>query len=296
MVYAGAGDIRARFRRGYLHRRATEAGQPASPLRSSRSLRLQRSFGRLVRLFAVAAVAGSVLVVLLYGLLHDAWLQGTLSGIAFAMSALPEEFPMVLAVFVALGGRRLARLHVLVRRTAVIEMLGACSTLCVDKTGTLTENRMRVCALATTDATIELQTGDERLSDAFAELVRCAALASAHSSNDPLDRSVHELASSTHALTAPAAEPTLQREYGISHERPAVIRVWQCADGPLVAAAKGAPEAIADLCGLAGENRTRLLHIVGAGSGAVSRAVADLPLRDGSVIAPAREPDCGCRA
>jgi Ca2+-transporting ATPase len=289
MVYAGTLVTSGRAFAEVLRTGArTEAGRIGASLASieQEPTLLQRSFGRLVRLFAVAAVAGSVLVVLLYGLLHDAWLQGTLSGIAFAMSALPEEFPMVLAVFVALGGRRLARLHVLVRRTAVIEMLGACSTLCVDKTGTLTENRMRVCALATADATIELQTGDERLPDAFAELVRCAALASAHSSNDPLDRSVHELASATHAQAAPAAEPTLQREYGISHERPAVIRVWHCADGSLVAAAKGAPEAIADLCGLAGEDRTRLLHIVErqAGRGFRVLAIAACTLRDGSVI------------
>jgi Ca2+-transporting ATPase len=289
MVYAGTLVTSGRGFAEVLRTGArTEAGRIGASLASieQEPTLLQRSFGRLVRLFAVVAVAGSIFVVLLYGLLHGAWLQGTLSGIAFGMSALPEEFPMVLAVFVALGGRRLARLHVLVRRTAVIEMLGACSTLCVDKTGTLTENRMRVCALATADATIELHVGDERMPDVFVELVRCAALASAHSSNDPLDRSVHELAEAMHAHTAPAAEPTLQREYGISHERPAVIRVWQRADGSLVAAAKGAPEAIADLCGLAGEDRTRLMHIVErqASHGFRVLAVAACPLRDGSAI------------
>jgi Ca2+-transporting ATPase len=75
------------------------------------------------------------------------WLQGTLSGIALAMAMLPEEFPMALTVFLALGAWRLARIKVLARRPAVIEALGAATVLCVDKTGTMTENRMRLCRL-----------------------------------------------------------------------------------------------------------------------------------------------------
>jgi Ca2+-transporting ATPase len=290
MVYAGTLLTSGRGLAAVLHTGArTEAGRIGASLASIElePTLLQRSFARLVRLFAVVAVAGSILVVLLYGVLHDAWLQGTLSGIAFGMSALPEEFPMVLAVFVALGGRRLARLHVLVRRTAVIEMLGACSTLCVDKTGTLTENRMRVCALATAGgATIDLHGGDERLPDACAELLRCAALASALGSNDPIDGSVHELAAATRAQTAPARAPALQREYGISHERPAVVRVWRQADGSLLAAAKGAPEAIADLCWLTDADRSKLMRDVErqAGRGFRVLAVAASTLHDGSVI------------
>jgi Ca2+-transporting ATPase len=242
----------------------TEAGRIGASLASIEiePTLLQRSFGRLIRLFAFVAVAGSLLILLLYGLLHHSWLQGTLSGIAFGMSALPEEFPMVLAVFVALGGRRLARLHVLVRRTAVIEMLGACSTLCLDKTGTLTENRMRVCVLASAGKSIELRGRNEPLHSPFAELARSAALASARSSNDPIDLSVHELVSAASGEGAQPIEPSLEREYGITHERPAVVRVWRAADGSLAVAAKGAPEVIAELCALAGERREKLLRDV----------------------------------
>ena len=77
-----------------------------------------------------------------YGVLRDDWVGGALSGITLAIALLPEEFPMVLAIFMALGAFRLARHKVLVRRAAVIETLGAATFLCVDKTGTLTENRM----------------------------------------------------------------------------------------------------------------------------------------------------------
>ena len=90
------------------------------------------------------------IVAMAYGLLRDDWVGGALSGITLAIALLPEEFPMVLAIFMALGAFRLARHKVLVRRAAVIETLGAATFLCVDKTGTLTENRM---VLTTTGAT-----------------------------------------------------------------------------------------------------------------------------------------------
>ena len=244
---------------------ATEAGRIGASLASIEvePTLLQRSFGRLVRLFAILALVGSVSVVVLYGLLRGAWLQGVLSGIAFGMSAVPEEFPMVLAVFVALGARRLARLHVLARRTAVIEVLGACSTLCVDKTGTLTENRMRVCGLATLNEQLTVDGSLCELPGVFADLLRIAARASARTSNDPMDLAVHRLAEeigSPDEVLDQNAEPS--REYGLTHERPAVVRVWRVDATTQIAVAKGAPECIASLCGLSDDERSRLLFAV----------------------------------
>ena len=224
---------------------------------------LQRNFGRLVRLFAVLALVGSVSVVLLYGVLRGTWLQGVLSGIAFGMSAVPEEFPMVLVVFVALGARRLARLHVLARRTAVIEVLGACSTLCVDKTGTLTENRMRVCGLATLDEQLTIDASQRVLPGVFADLLRIAARASARTSNDPMDLAVHRLAGELGDRDdLLGANTTPVREYGLTPERPAIVRIWRAGTTTQVAVAKGAPECIADLCRLSDGERTRLLNEV----------------------------------
>ena len=224
---------------------------------------LQRSFGRLVRAFAVLAVVASALVVLLYGLLRGEWLQGTLSGIALGMSALPEEFPMILVVFVALGARRLARLHVLVRRTAVIEVLGACSILCVDKTGTLTENRMRVSALVSDGIARELDGSESTLPPALLALLRCAARASARSSNDPMDAAVHRLTDAVAAGDALLARDSVPlREYGLTQERPAVIRVWREDAATMHAVAKGAPEAIAAACALSPPERAQLMQDV----------------------------------
>jgi P-type Ca2+ transporter type 2C len=242
----------------------TEAGKIGVSLASIQMepTLLQKSFGRLVRLFAIFAVSASTLVVLLYGFVRHDWLQGMLSGIALGMSALPEEFPMVLAVFVALGARRLARLQVLVRRTAVIEVLGACSTLCVDKTGTLTENRMRVCGLAIGNSARDLDGSETSLPENYTTLVRLGAQASARTSNDPMDAAVHRLAENV-LSTPPFVESlTPVREYGLTQDRPAVVRLWKAPAGAIRAAAKGAPEAIADMCRLSLAQRTELLKTV----------------------------------
>ncbi|WP_207215877.1 cation-translocating P-type ATPase [Pseudolysobacter antarcticus] len=243
----------------------TEAGRIGALLASidTEPTLLQRSLGRLVRLFAIFALILSAGVVLVYGLGRDMWLQGVLSGIALGMSMLPEEFPMILVIFVAMGARRLARVHVLVRRTAVIEVLGACSTLCVDKTGTLTENRMRVSALATDATAMDLRGDETTLSESFANLMHSAAGASSRSSNDPMDTAVHRLADAIRTNTsATTKEAVVEREYGLTPERSAIVCVWRNADGTSSAFAKGAPEAIADLCHLAKPERDKLLSEV----------------------------------
>ncbi|MFN9739597.1 MAG: cation-transporting P-type ATPase, partial [Pseudomonadota bacterium] len=97
---------------------------------------LQRQVAHLVRLFGALAIGVSLLLVAIHGSLRGDWVEAALAGIALAMSMLPEEFPMALAVFMALGARRLAQANVLARRGAVIETLGAASVLAVDKTGT----------------------------------------------------------------------------------------------------------------------------------------------------------------
>jgi Ca2+-transporting ATPase len=140
--------------------------------------RLRMQTRKIVRNFGLAGIAVSVAVTLLYGLARDAWLPAVLAGIAMGMAMLPEEFPLVLTVFMVMGGaRRLARARVLTRRAAAIETLGSATVLCTDKTGTLTENRMRVAALH--DGVQAWNAiADDDVPDAFRELIVTAALAS----------------------------------------------------------------------------------------------------------------------
>ncbi|MBL6617939.1 MAG: cation-translocating P-type ATPase [Reyranella sp.] len=199
--------------------------------------RLASETRRLVRVFATIGLAASVLAAVMYGLMRGSWLDAYLAGIALGMSMLPEEFPLVLAVFMTMGAWRISQARVLTRRASAIETLGSATILCTDKTGTLTENRMSVVETAPA-ASIE-----------SAQLIGTAALASAPEGFDPMDR----------AIIAAAGQQddglVLLRTYGLTTDLLAVTQVWQkpTADKAIVAA-KGAPEAIISLCQLTDED------------------------------------------
>src|SRR5581483_10183448 len=105
---------------------------------------LKREVSRVVKIMASLGLSVCGLVVVVYGLTRGSWLSGFLIGITIAMSLLPEEFPVVLTVFLALGAWRISRRNVLTRTASAIEVLGSATVLCVDKTGTLTQNQMAV--------------------------------------------------------------------------------------------------------------------------------------------------------
>ena len=223
--------------------------------------RLQAQTRRLVRIFALVGAVVSLAAVLLYGLLRGGWLDAVLAGIALGMSMLPEEFPVVLTVFMAMGAWRISRARVLTRRAAAIETLGSATVLCTDKTGTLTENRMRIAELRLKSGESLVMGGatPEKLPKAFAQLAACGLLASAPEPFDPMDKAFHELGKS-HAKDAkqkPEAELALIRTYGLRPNLLAITHAWQAGGGKgqLTVAAKGAPEAIAGLCRLNAKDR-----------------------------------------
>ena len=209
--------------------------------------RLQQQIRWLVRDFALAGAVVGVGVVLLQGLVHGSWLQALLSGIAVGMSLLPEEFALVLAVFTAMGAWRISRARVLTRRASAIETLGATTVLCTDKTGTLTENRMRVASLGAGGA----QWDGGALSDAaLIGLLGVARLACEPRPTDPMDLAIHAL-SDAHAQAGavPAAPGERLRSYGLRPDLFAVANVFAGPGaGTATACAKGAPEAIGELC------------------------------------------------
>jgi Ca2+-transporting ATPase len=211
--------------------------------------RLQVQTRGFVTGFAIVGLSLSALAVLLYGLLRGAWLQGLLGGIALGMSMLPEEFPLVLTVFMVMGAWRLSRSHVLTRRPAAIETLGAATVLCTDKTGTLTRNLMSVEWLerdAQCAAAVAHSAPASTLHPNLRELLVTAVLACRPEAVDPMDRALVRLAADVGAGT-PAAE--LVRGYPWLPELPALVQVWRLPTAR-VGAAKGAPEAIAALCRL----------------------------------------------
>ena len=210
-----------------------------------------------VRRIAVIAIALSAALIVIELATGRGWVEAALAGITLAMSLLPEELPLVLTVFLALGAWRIARQRVLARRGAAIETLGAVTVLCVDKTGTLTKNRMAIRRIATTICH-DVVPGGAELPEAVHEAVEYGLLACPQRSADPMDQAFTALGSATLDRTE-HLHPRWRwlREYPLSPGLLAVTHVWRSDGARMVVATKGAPEAILDLCHLEAAEATR---------------------------------------
>lgn len=219
--------------------------------------RLQLEVGQLVRRFGTLGIVFSIIVILSYGFTRGNWPQGILAGIAAAMSLLPEEFPVILTIFLALGAWKLSKKHVLVRQTAATENLGGVTVLCVDKTGTLTQNQMSVQQLRTPSSTYHFQSGTKNSpSEEFQHLLEYAVLASQKDPFDPMEKALHRVNERLHSTW------TLEKEYPLAPNLLAMSRVWKREDGSLIVATKGAPEIVLDLCHLENDMEGKIRHQV----------------------------------
>jgi Ca2+-transporting ATPase len=212
---------------------------------------LKRETKRIVAIMGALGLSICALVALIYGLSSGSWLSGILVGITVAMSLLPEEFAVVLTVFLALGAWRISQRNVLTRRASAIETLGSATVLCVDKTGTLTQNQMSVKKLFAAGQFQELYaSGSNHLRDGIAELLEFGVLASQREGFDPMDFALQQ-AGKRHLDPTTQMHETwkLAREYPLSPKLLAVTRVWHSPDQDgRVVAVKGAPGAVAELC------------------------------------------------
>jgi P-type Ca2+ transporter type 2C len=238
--------------------------------------RLNQQMSRFVRYFALVGAVAGVLTVVLFGLLRGSWLEALLGGIALGMSLLPEEFPLVLAVFMAMGAWRISRARVLTRRAAAIEALGATTVLCTDKTGTLTENRMQVVALVGGEDRWH-EFAPDPLQGHGRSILDAAWQATPRQPTDPMDVAIHALVQreSPGNPADSSRQGVVLRSYGL---RPGLLAVANVvvddASGLAEAFAKGAPEAIASLCRLDDDARATMLAEVEALAAAGSRVLA----------------------
>jgi Ca2+-transporting ATPase len=239
--------------------RVTATGANAEIGKIGRALReveaeetpLQAEVKRIVRVIAIIAVTLCVIVAIGYGALRGNWFGGALAGLTLAMAVIPEEFPVILTIFLALGAWRVAQRHALTRRMPALQALGAATALCVDKTGTLTLNRMTVQHIFADGVEWEPGQPAAAASTGIVAVARASALASAEAPFDPMERAIHDAA----GKLAPeyAAGLTFVREYPLRPDLLALTRVWrrdQDVDGEYLVVSKGAPEAIAELCQL----------------------------------------------
>lgn len=239
---------------------------------------VQRDVRKLIGRIGLLAVAFCGTVALAYGFLRHDWFLGAVSGLTLAISLIPEEFPMVLTIFMGLGALRLARRNILVRRSAVIETLGATDLLCVDKTGTITENRMTLRYAWSNDTLHDFRSG---VPAQIEELLGAAKRASTAHGHDPMDAAINHAA-------GPLTD-TLLRTYPLTPDLLALVQVWMSPAGEVIYSAKGAHDVLLPLCSLSSnalQRAERGAHEL-ASSGARVLAVAEARFSSD----PALEPD-----
>ncbi len=277
LVVQGQGMLRvsatgSRTEMGRIGESLAEIALEASPLR--------KEMARLTRRIALVGSLMALALAVAYGWLRGGVADSVLAGIALAMSLLPQEFAVIMIIFFAFAARRLARFDVLTRRLGAIETLGETSVLCVDKTGTITQNRMEVVALqparhaddtvssagtafgagtdaaavsdaAVSDAAVTDATDSGTLSAAQRDLLRHALLASESEPHDAMEKAIHRRAADTGLARAVPPGWTLAREYELSPQLPAMTHAWHDGEHPAATVAiKGAPEAVAELCAM----------------------------------------------
>jgi len=243
-----------------VHTRMGEIGKALQTVEQEET-RLHVETSHIVRSIALIGLLLFVIVVVAYGMTRGDWLQGLLAGITLAMAILPEEFPVVLTVFLALGAWRLSKINVLARHVPAIEALGATTVLCTDKTGTLTLNRMTVAKCAVAGSSFDcLASEDSPLPEPFHELLEYAILSCKKDPFDPMEQAllktgIDDLTGTEHLHQ----DWELLLEYPLSRELLAMSNVWRSKKGEeYIIAAKGAPEAIFDLCHLGEEEVAKL--------------------------------------
>lgn len=225
---------------------------------------LQKETQAIVKKLAMGVGVLALGSALAYGLQTEDWLEGILSALTLAMAILPNELPAVLMIFLSMGAWRLSQQRVLTRKNPAIETLGSATLLCVDKTGTLTQNRMTIRSLWTlqSEITVEaFQDSSRPLPEEFHALIEFGILAGEKEPLDPMDRAFNRVGE-LELLEAEHLHPDwkLVEQYPITPQLLALSHVWKSVEGQVMpVAAKGAPEAIIDLCHLP-EKKAKLIE------------------------------------
>ena len=262
MVVQGQGIARV-----YATGVKTELGKIGKILQtlSQEETLLQKETSQWVRILSILGISLCFLVITFFGILHADWLNGVLTGITLAMAILPEELPVVLVIFLAMGAWRISKKQVLTRKMPAIETLGATSVLCVDKTGTLTMNRMTVKKLFSGEDFIDVdKTLSATLPEKFHALLEFGTLASQLNPFDPMEKAIKMLADQRlDQQKLIHQQLDFLHEFPLSKEQLSLSRAWKSPESDTcIIAAKGAPEAIIDLCHFDEEQTARMTKLI----------------------------------
>lgn len=241
VIFTGAGTLY-----GEIVQTVLEGKQERTPL--------QKAVDRLVKNLLIIALAFCVLLAMVRLYQGHGWIDAIISAVTLAVAALPEEFPVVLTLFLGMGVYRLARCQALVRRATVVENIGRVTTICSDKTGTLTEGRLRLAHQLPAEGT------------AMGRLLEIAATASRRDSGDPLDSAILERVSEREPQDLVAVFP-------FTEDRKRETTIVRQGQGQLVAV-KGAPEAVLAICDLTPPARAAWMERVGELAGEGHKVIA----------------------
>lgn len=211
---------------------------------------LQKQTGKLVKVCAgiagvlFALVSGMTYLNLQDVVFEDRIIQSILSGVTLAMAMIPEEFPVVLTVFLSMGAWRLAKKNSLVRKLPSVETLGAISVLCVDKTGTITMNEMTLDEAWSIDGN-------------YKSLLEVMGMACETDPYDPMEKAMLKYCEKNNIAKEFLFNGELITEYSFTHEKKMMGHVWKREEGTIVAA-KGSPEKILSICNLNNEERKKI--------------------------------------
>jgi len=205
---------------------------------------LQKEIKVLVKWLAIIGVALCALLSGTYIILRGGVMEGILAGLTLAIGILPEEFPVVLLIFMSVGAWRLAKINVLARRAVAIETLGAATVLCVDKTGTITKNQMTINKIMTGKSILLNDFENEH------EIIKYGIMASQQKPFDPMELAFIEEGKNQFDMNDLYQQYELIREYPLDASSMSVAHVYKDKTGGCVVALKGAPETVADLCHL----------------------------------------------
>lgn len=172
--------------------------------------------------------------------------ESILSGVTLAMAMIPEEFPVILTVFLSMGAWRLAKQHSLVRKLPSVETLGEVSVLCVDKTGTITMNQMEVQELWSVGC-------------AESEMVEIMGMGCETEAYDPMEKAMLRCCESKGITREMLFDNEFIREYAFTNEAKMMGHVW-LKNSKIVIAAKGSPESIVSICELTDKERDEVLE------------------------------------
>lgn len=228
----------------------TEYGKIGSALKNIKHTKtpLEKQINKLVLVCTIISLTFCFVVALVNFFYNDALamkervIQAIISGLTMAMATIPEEIPVVLTVFLAMGAWKLAKQHALTRNMKAVETLGAVTVLCTDKTGTLTQNQMKVQDVSTREADFAL----------------VAALACHKVPYDPMEIAIQEYAVDQEVDVTQYDYP-LVHEYAFNNEDKMMGQIWEI-KGKQVLCAKGAYESILPLCGLSQREETQIIH------------------------------------